>query len=86
MLFNAGLVDTTALARIDRDVNKFSAERMDNWLPKVQGPMRLRPGTQYQGATLNDTGAVFVEFVAAIDEVALLEITDKKGDNNPLLS
>ena len=78
VIFNAGVVDTTALARSDQDFAAFAAERMDNWLPKVQGPMRIRPGTKYTGSTLNDTGAVFVEFVAAIDEVALLELTDRK--------
>lgn len=38
--------------------------------------MSLRPGTKYLGSSLNDTGAHWIEFVSATDDVALPEITD----------
>ncbi len=51
---------------------------MVNWIPKTQGPMRLRPGGKFLGSSLNDTGAAFVEFIASTTETALLELTDSK--------
>lgn len=51
---------------------------MKNWLPKSQGPMRIRPGMQYIGSSINDTGAAWIDFVAATNDTALLEITDIK--------
>jgi hypothetical protein len=40
--------------------------------------MRIRPGTKHLGSSLNDTGAAWVEFVAATDDTALVELTDEK--------
>jgi hypothetical protein len=40
--------------------------------------MGIRPGTKYFGSSLNDTGAYFIEFVASVDDVALLELTHEK--------
>jgi hypothetical protein len=74
--FNRGLISPLALARIDLDRTRLSASKMTNWLPKTQGSMILRPGTKYRGSSLNDTGAVWIEFAAATDEAALLEMTN----------
>jgi hypothetical protein len=52
---------------------------MNNWLPKTQGNMIIRPGTQYKGETHNDTGAAWIEFIAATDDVALIELTNDTG-------
>ncbi len=81
--FNQGLISPESLARVDlarTDDSRiqFSAEVYTNWIPKTQGAMRLRPGTVYKGNILGDTGAYLIEFVAAADEVALLELTNKK--------
>lgn len=76
--FNQGLISPESLARVDDERTRLSAEVYDNWLPKTQGAMRIRPGTIYQGSTLNDTGAYLIEFVAAADEVALLELSTNK--------
>lgn len=87
--FNRGIIDPEALARVDIDRTALSSETMTNWFPKTQGPMRIRPGTKYIGSTLNDTGAAFVEFVAATDSSALLELTDVKmrvWNNDTLIS
>lgn len=76
--FNRGILSPKALARVDLDRTKLSAETMTNWLPKPQGAMTLRPGTKYLGSSYNDSGAEFIEFVAASDsgETALIELTD----------
>jgi hypothetical protein len=76
--FNRGLLSPKALARVDLDRTKLSAEVYTNWLPKSQGSMTIRPGTKYFGSSLNDTGANFIEFVASTDDVALLECTHDK--------
>jgi hypothetical protein len=74
--FNRGLISPKALARVDLDRVKLSAERYENWLASTQGSMSIRPGTQWFGSSIRDTGAYWVEFVAATDDVALLELTD----------
>ena len=76
--FNRGLISPKALARVDLERTQLSAEVMTNWLPKTQGAMTIRPGTKYLGSSLNDTGAYYIEFVAATDETALLELTHQK--------
>lgn len=76
LAFNRGVVSALALARTDVDRIRLSAERMNNWIPKTQGAMRLRPGLGYLGSSLNDTGATWIPFVAQTDDTALLEITD----------
>ncbi len=73
--FNRGLVSPKALARVDLDRTRLSAEVFTNWLPKTQGAMTLRPGTKHCGSSLNDTGAEWIEFVASTDDVALPELT-----------
>jgi hypothetical protein len=78
LAFNRGLMSPKALARVDLDRTKLSAETFTNWLPKTQGAMRIRPGTKYLGSSINDTGAQWIEFVAATDDAALLELTDQK--------
>jgi hypothetical protein len=55
---------------------------MNNWLPKTQGNMIIRPGTQYKGETHNDTGAAWIEFIASTDDVALIELTHDTGEQN----
>ncbi len=76
--FNRGIISPKSLARVDLDRTALSAETMNNWLPKTQGAMSLRPGTQWFGSSLNDSGAEFLEFVASTDDVALLELTNGK--------
>lgn len=78
LAFNRGIVSTSSLARVDLDRVRLSAEVMTNWLPKKQGPMRIRPGTKYLGSSLGDKKATWLEFVNATDDTALIEITDGK--------
>ena len=76
--FNRGLLSPKALARVDLDRTRLSAEVMTNWIASTQGSMSIRPGTKYFGSSLNDTGAEWIEFVASTDDVALLELTHEK--------
>lgn len=78
--FNRGLVDTKSIGRVDIDRTRLSASLMRNWLPKTQGPMTLRPGTQYKGDIHNDTGCQLLEFIASTTDVALVELTSDTGN------
>lgn len=75
--FNRGLLSPKALARVDLDRTRLSAEVYNNWIPESVGAMSIRPGTKYFGSSKNDTGAEFIEFVASTDDVALLELTSE---------
>ena len=74
--FNRGLISPLAFARIDLKRVSMAAETMTNWMPRVFGSMMLRPGLKYIGSSRSDAKANYIEFVFAIDDVALLEITD----------
>jgi hypothetical protein len=76
LTWNRGLISPKSLGRVDVDRTRLSAETYTNFLPFTQGAMTIRPGTKYFGSSLNDTGAYFIEFVAATDDTALLEVTD----------
>lgn len=85
LAWNRGLVSPLSLGRVDLDRLALSAEVYSNWLPKTQGPMRIRPGTKHFGESHNDTGAFWVEFVAATDDVALLELTNDTGTGEGIM-
>lgn len=74
--FNRGLVSPLALARTDIERTRLSAETMTNWVPRTQGAMSLRPGLGYLGASKSNLAATWIDFVAATDDTALLEITN----------
>lgn len=74
--FNRGIISPKSLTRVDIDRTRMSAEVMRNFLAKTQGAMTIRPGTKHFGSSLRDTGAAWIEFVAATDDVAMPEITD----------
>jgi hypothetical protein len=76
LAFNRGIVSPLALARTDLQRLALSAETMTNWMPRVLGSMMLRPGTQYIGSSYNNSVARFLPFVFAIDDTALIELTD----------
>lgn len=74
--FNRGLISTLALARGDLKRMALSAETQTNWMPRVLGPMMLRPGTTYYQSGRNDAAAVHIPFVFATDDTAIIELTD----------
>ena len=71
LTFNRGLVSPLALARTDLDRVALSAETQTNWMPRVFGPMMLRPGLEYI-STLSGQ-AFIVPFVFATNDLALVE-------------
>jgi hypothetical protein len=76
--FNGGEVSDEAISRVDFQGMRMAASSMVNWLPRVLGSMRKRPGTQYIGATKGNNAAQLIPFNADSDSVALLEITNGK--------
>lgn len=74
--FNRGLISRLALARVDMKRLSFSAEIMDNWMPRVLGSMMLRPGLGFLGSTASDNQARFLPFVFSTDDLAAIELTN----------
>jgi hypothetical protein len=74
--FNRGLVSKLALARIDLERLRLSAEIQTNWMPRTLGPMSIRTGLKMICATNDDQFALCIPFVFAMDDTAAIEITD----------
>lgn len=74
--FNRGLVSPLALARTDLDRLALSAETYSNFMPRSLGPMMLRAGAAYLGATASNNAAKYIPFVFSTDDVALVEVTN----------
>src|SRR3990167_1096216 len=74
--FNRGLIDKRALGRVDIKRVAMAAESCVNWMPRSLGSMSLRPGLEYIDSTYNDAEAGHIPFVYAIDDTAIIEITD----------
>jgi hypothetical protein len=73
--FNRGEVSRYAMARVDLERLRLSAEEQINWAPFVMGPMMLRPGMEYIGGTKSDLAARNIPFVFSNSDVARLELT-----------
>jgi hypothetical protein len=91
--FNRGTVAKAALARVDLEKLRLSAETQTNWMPLVLGPMMLRPGSQYVGQTRSNLTSRILPFIFSNDDLALLECTALKlrvwlvdGDTETLVS
>ena len=76
--FNRGLVSPLAIARVDLDRLRLSAETMTNWIPRTIGAMRIKPGLGYIAATRGNAQMVPVDFVFASDDTAIIELTNGK--------
>ena len=74
--FNRGEVSRYALARVDVERMRLSAEEQVNWAPWVLGPMMLRPGLQYCGEINDDLTCRLLPFIFSNSDLALLELTD----------
>lgn len=72
---NRGEVSKIALARVDVERMRLSAECQLNWLPTVVGSMSLRPGLQMVGEVRADSPALLLPFVYSKFDTALLELT-----------
>lgn len=76
LAFNRGVVSPLALARVDIKRVAMSAEEQVNWIPRTLGPMSIRPGLGYIGATKNNAAARFIPFIFSTTDEALIELTD----------
>lgn len=76
LALNRGEVSKIALARVDVERMRLSAECQLNWLPTVVGAMGLRPGLEFVGEVKNDSPALLLPFVFSKSDTALLELTD----------
>lgn len=75
LALNRGEVSKIALARVDVERLRLSAECQLNWLPTVIGSMMLRPGLQIVGETRGSQECELVPFVYSKFDTALLELT-----------
>jgi hypothetical protein len=74
--FNGGIVSKLALGRVDVSRLKFAAEIQTNWMPRVLGPMMLRPGLLYLDTTVNSELTYPLKFVFAHDDTAIIEVAE----------
>lgn len=74
--FNRGLMSKQALARLDLKRTALAAETMTNYMPRTFGSMSLRAGLGYIGSSLADAAGVYLPFVFATDDVAIVELTN----------
>lgn len=72
---NGGAVSPLALARTDLQRMKLTAERFENFIPRVIGPMMIRPGSKYYGSTKSNLTVKQVPFVYSIDDTAMIELS-----------
>lgn len=69
---NRGLISSQALARLDVERVRLSAETMENWMPRVFGAMMLRPGTEHV-STLAAGESYFLPFIFSTLDTSLIE-------------
>ena len=75
LAFNRGVVSPLALARVDVKRVALSAETQTNWMPRVLGPMSLRPGWKYINSSYANQAARYLPFVFSVTDTALIEVT-----------
>jgi hypothetical protein len=76
LTFNRGVVSPLALARVDIKRVAMSAEEQCNWIARTLGPMSVRPGLGYLGATKSNAAARYLPFVFSTSDTALVELTN----------
>jgi hypothetical protein len=72
---NRGIISRLGIARVDVKRLSLAAEDMTNWMPRVLGPMSLRPGLGYKLSVYNHEPCRYLRFIFATDDTALLELT-----------
>jgi hypothetical protein len=75
LALNRGLMSELAVARVDLKRTALAASEMTNWIPRVLGPMSLRPGLKYVGSTFGDYVCRNLPFIYSASSKALLELT-----------
>ncbi len=72
---NKGLVSRLGLGRIDLRRLALAATTMTNWICRVLGYMHVRNGLGFIGSTLDNDEAVYLPFIFATDDTALIEMS-----------
>jgi hypothetical protein len=76
LAFNRGVISPYAVDRADVQRVGMAASKMMNWMPRMMGPMSLRPGLRFIGETHTVNGPIrMIPFVFSLEETALLEVT-----------
>jgi hypothetical protein len=75
--FNKGEISRFALGRLDAEQLRLAAETQVNWVPMTLGPMMFRPGLKYLGSVNNNGFSVIRPFVFAVNDTAILELSDE---------
>lgn len=74
--FNRGEVGRSVLGRVDVDRLRLSAETQVNWMPRVAGPMTLRPGLGFVDRIKAGATAIrHLPFVFSMTDQAIIEAT-----------
>lgn len=55
----------------------MAAQKQSNFIPRVLGPMSLRPGWEHKGSTKGNNQAFYLPFIFSTDDTALIELTDQ---------
>lgn len=74
---NRGEVSRLALARVDIERLRLSAEIQINWLPRVLGPAMLRPGLGFVTEARASLPCRGMPFIFGATDTALMEFSDK---------
>ena len=76
--FTSGELSPKMYGRYDLQAYYNGCERMENFIPQVQGPARFRNGTMYSTTTVNGDEPTFIPFVFNEDDAYLLEFTENR--------
>lgn len=74
--FNAGEASAAGMCRVDQERTRLVAEVQENLIPFVVGKAQFRPGGKHLGNSASNNRAQFIEFIKAVDDAALLELTN----------
>ena len=75
LAFNRGLISPLALGRIDLERTALSSEIDVNWMTRVPGSTRVRPGLFSQWANPSSPQAKLIPFVFSTSKKDLVEVT-----------
>jgi len=75
--FAAGEISENVRGRVSSDVYKTGLKFCENWVPQVQGSIRMRDGSQYTGdMDPRNSAAVLFTFSVSLDQDFIVEVGD----------
>ena len=75
---NAGMVDPEALGRVDLEKMRLAGETVENFWPRILGPMTLRPGLEHLAMVPGDAVSRLVPFEYNLSTRYMLLLTDEE--------